>query len=183
MTAPRRQTAGLLGSFAHVDALVEAVKAARAEGLEIKDVYSPVPVDEINELVMTKPSPVRFFTFAGGLTGLVGGLALGILTAMIWNITVGGKPVTSHVPFVVIGFEGMILLGALFTFAALLIFGHLPFTRFPGKAYRPEFSNDRFGLWLTCPKHQVNKARGVMEKAGALEVTTLDRVSWRGGPS
>ncbi|MDJ0766354.1 MAG: DUF3341 domain-containing protein [Myxococcota bacterium] len=167
-------SSGVVGTFAHVDLLVEAVKKAKARRLDVVDVFSPVPVESIAHLISPKKSPVRFVTFLGGLSGLVGGLALGILTAMIWNIVVGGKPVTSHVPFVVVAFEGMILLGALATFAALLLFGRLPFTKFPGKAYQSEFSLDRFGLCVGCRSNEVDDVTAFLTDMGAVGVRRLD---------
>ena len=171
---------GVLGSFLHVDALLDAVKTAKAQNIEVVDVFSPVPVEQLTSLLSPKRSPVRYITFLGGLLGIVGGFALGIVSAMIWDIVVAGKPVTSHVPFVVIAFEGLILLGALATFVALLVFGKLPYTRFPGKAYQPEFSKDRFGLWLGGPKHEAQKARELLDKAGAVAVVDLDKEDGKG---
>jgi hypothetical protein len=156
-----------------LDALLDAVKSAKAQKIEVVDVFSPVPVEELTTLLSPAPSPVRFVTFVGGLLGIIGGFALGIVSAMIWDIIVGGKPVTDHVPFVVIAFEGLILLGALATFVALLVFGKLPYTKFPGKAYRPEFSKDTFGLWLGGAKHQAEQAREFLKEAGAVAVVDV----------
>ncbi len=165
----------LLGSFQHVDALEDAIRESKRKRVTIKDVFSPVPVDGAIDLVSPSPSPVKFSTFVGGLSGLVGGLALGILTALIWNIHVAGKPVASHVPFVVVAFEGMILLGALFTFFALMFHGRLPFTKFPGPAYREEFSLDKFGLWISCSEKQIEEVSRMLKKAGALSVERVDK--------
>lgn len=163
----RPEPLGVLGSFLTPDALIEAIERAKDKGYEVRDVFSPFPVEEVEELVAPSPSPVRFATFFGGLSGVVGGFALCILTALIWNIVVGGKPVTNHVPFVVVGFELLILIGALFTFSAVLVFGRLPYRKFPGPAYRPEFSNDQFGLWLGCKDDKCDDARQLLAEAGA----------------
>jgi hypothetical protein len=163
----------MLGSFRHIDSLEEAVEAAERANLEVVDIYSPVPLEGLTERLRRGTSPVRLATFGGGVAGLVGGMALGILTALIWNIVVGGKPVANHVPFVVLGFEAMVLLGALATFGALLFFARLPFRKFPTAGYREEFSLDRFGLWLDCDARDAKKARGVLEQAGAESVTEI----------
>ena len=181
MSRRTSRSAGVLGSFVHVDALVDAVKSAKEQKMEVVDVFSPVPVEELTNLLSPGPSPVRFSTFVGGLLGMIGGFALGIVSAMIWDIVVGGKPVTNHVPFVVIAFEGLILLGALATFIGLLASGRLPFTRFPGKAYRPEFSKDRFGLWLGAAEHEVVRVRAFLQKAGAVAVADVGPDADRGG--
>lgn len=174
MDKNRRNELGLLGSFAHVDCLIRATRAARKERLQVVDIFSPVPVPELVEIVSPQPSPVRFLTFLGGVAGIVGGLALGILTAIIWNIVVGGKPPANHVPFVVVAFEAMILLGALGTFVGLIASARLPFTRFPGPAYKEEFSLDKFGLWIRCEESRASKAIELLEKEGATAVDRLD---------
>lgn len=164
---------GVLGSFAHIDTLEEAIDSAKSKGFTVRDVFSPVPVEGVQEKLVPEPSPVRFATFFGGLVGLVGGMALGILTALVWNIVVAGKPVANHVPFVVLGFEAMILLGAFGTLLGLIIAARLPHTRFPGPAYREEFSLDRFGLWLDCKESDLETATALLEKAGAEYVTPV----------
>jgi hypothetical protein len=171
---------GVLGSFLHLDPLVEAAKGAAKKGYEVRDVFSPVPIEEIEKLVSPRRSPVRFVTFFGGLIGMIGGFALAIITAMIWDIIVGGKPVTNHVPFVVVGFELLVLIGALSTFLAVLVFSRLPYRRFPGPAYRPEFSKDQFGLWLTCPDEKCDDARQFLAEAGAEKIRKIE-VEKKGG--
>ncbi len=164
---------GVLGSFAHIDTLNLAIDKAKTQGFEIRDVFSPVPVEGVQERLAKKPSPVRFYTFLGGLAGLVGGLALGILTSLIWDLIVGGKPVANHVPFVVLSFEAMILLGGLGTFLGLIIAARLPYTGFPGPAYKEVFSRDRFGLWLDCSENELDKAKTLLEEAGAETVNPV----------
>jgi hypothetical protein len=176
---------GILGSFAHVDTLVQAVKDAKEKQYAVLDVFSPVPVEEVMELQSKGKSPVRFVTFGGALTGIVGGFALAIGTSVIWDMIVGGKPVTHHVPFVVVGFELMILLGALATLLAILVFSRLPYRQFPGPAYRPEFSEDQFGLWLGCDNNNeenIDKIRRFMVEAGASQVRVIGEEAKGGGP-
>jgi len=175
-----RPTAGVLGSFAHVDTLVAAVDQAKQRGFEVRDVFSPVPVEEVQAKLANKPSPVRFYTFLGGLAGLVGGLALGILTSLIWNIVVAGKPVANHVPFMVLGFEAMILLGGLGTFLGLVVAARLPYRKFPGPAYQESFSKDRFGLWLGCKETDIKRATALLQSAGAESVTQIDEHDGKG---
>jgi molybdopterin-containing oxidoreductase family membrane subunit len=161
---------GVVGSFAHLDELLAAVRGERPDGVEVLDVFSPVPVEGVAEHLAPRPSPVRWFTFVGGLAGMIGGFALGIGSALIWNIVVGGKPVASHVPFVVIAFEGLILLGAIFTFLGILVAARLPYRKFPGPAHQPQFTEDRFGVWLGCAPERVAAARGYLERHGAESV-------------
>ncbi len=170
----RGETGGVLGVFSHHDALVEAVQAARRKGIEVRDVYTPVPSHEILDILKPKRSPVRFVTFAGGLAGLVSGIALAVWSSLEWNLVVGGKPVTSLVPFMVVGFEFTILLGGIATLLALLLLSGLPMRGFPARGFRPEFTRDRFGLWLAPTSAQRRDALSLIEDAGAVEALDLD---------
>jgi len=167
----RRETSqGLLGVFDHYDGMIEAIKNAQESDVEICDVFLPAGDHHVLDMIYKKRSPVRFLTFAGAITGLISGFALAILTSLVWNLVVGGKPVTNPIPFVVVGFELTILFGALATLVAVLIFGGLPFRKFPGKAYRPEFSLDTFGVWLSCTEGNRDMAREILKSADAKEI-------------
>jgi hypothetical protein len=164
------RTNGMVGVFAHTDALMDALHAAKDAGVEIREVYSPVPFEEAVDFVRTKRSPIRFFTLVGALGGLASGLGLALYTSLIWNIIVAGKPVASIIPFMVIGFELTILFGGIFTLIGVLLLSGLPFRRFPEAGYRPVFSDDRFGLWLTPKDADRDRAREILEAAGAESV-------------
>lgn len=165
---------GILGVFVHVDALVRALRACRDQKIEIRDVYSPVPNEEVICHVQSKSSPVRFMTLIGAVVGLLSGYALALLSTAVWEMFVSGKPLYSLVPYTVVGFEVTILFGAIGTLVGLLFFARLPFRGFPSPAYRPEFSNDRFGMWIECSPERVQEARAILSGAGAVEVQNLD---------
>ena len=169
MTA-RRATDGVLGVFGHYDGMIEAIRAAQEADIEIRDAFLPAGDHHVIDMVFKKRSPVRFITFTGAVTGLVSGFALAILSSMVWNLIVAGKPVTNPVPFVVVAFELTILFGAIATFIGVLLLGGLPFFRFPGRVYRPEFSLDKFGVWLGCTEGNGAMARRILEDAGAVEI-------------
>src|SRR5436190_490180 len=97
----------IVGVFAHVDTTVRALEDLRAKGYHDLTVYTPVPVHEIEDVLeRDRPvSPVRLFTLLGGLTGTVSGFLLTIWSSMQWGLIVGGKPVASIPPYVVIAFE------------------------------------------------------------------------------
>lgn len=161
---------GLVGSFAESTAMLDCLARARAAGIDIEDVYSPIGLPETAKFVSQKRSPVRFATFIGGSTGLVSGLALALWTSGVWDMIVGGKPVNSVVPFLIVGFELTILFGALSTLAALLYFAKLPDRGFPSPAYREEFSNNRYGVWLATSDDRLGEAEALLRQAGAESV-------------
>jgi molybdopterin-containing oxidoreductase family membrane subunit len=163
--------AGVLGIFAHVDTTVRAIRDLRGQGFKDFTVYSPVPVEEIEEEV-ERPKPlsrVRLFTLIGGLTGTASGFALTIWSSLQWNLVTGGKPIVSIPPFVVIAFELTILLGGLATLLALLVLGRIPKYR-PSPAYDPRFTVDRFGIAVTCPRDRADAVGRLLSVAGAEEI-------------
>ena len=125
--------ASVLGVFSHVDTTLDAIRKLRAKGFSELTVYTPVPVEEIEEEIeKTRPlSSVRLFTLAGALTGTATGFFLTIWTSLKWELITGGKAPVSFPPFVIIAFELTILFGGLATLVALLILGKLPKVKSP----------------------------------------------------
>jgi hypothetical protein len=164
----KRPVPGILGSFVHVDAAVEAIRALRAMGLRDLVVYSPAPNHEIDEALSHRISPVRLFTLIGGLTGCTAGFAMTIWMSYDWPAVVGAKPIASIPPYVVIAFELTILLGALSTVAAVALFSVLMGKR--GVAYDPRFSDDQIGIFVSSPPDQRSAVDQLLRSAGAVEV-------------
>ncbi len=164
-------TASVLGVFAHVDTTLDAIRKLRDKGFSELTVYTPVPVEEIEEEIeKVRPlSKVRFFTLIGGLTGTATGFFLTIWTSLQWELITGGKSPVSFPPFVIIAFELTILFGGLSTLAALLVLGRLPKLK-PSAAYDPRFTVDRFGVAVACPAEAADQVRSLLTAAGAEEV-------------
>jgi len=112
---------------------------------------------------------VRWVCFAGGVVGLTGGFALCIYSVLSWPLVTGGKELVSVPPFVIIGYESMILLGGIFNLLGLLALGRLPQTR--SKApYDPRFSEDRIGLWVPVTGEAARRVEETLKGHGADEV-------------
>ena len=163
--------ANVLGIFAHVDTTLDAIRKLRDKGFSDLTVYTPVPVEEIEEEIeRVRPlSKVRLFTLIGALSGTSLGFFLTIWTSLRWSLVTGGKDPVSYPPFVVIAFELTILLGGLATALAILILGRLPKLT-PSPTYDPRFTVDRFGVAVACPPETVDQVRSVLTVAGAEEV-------------
>ncbi len=159
----------LLGTFSHLDELLDALGKARERGLHVDTVYSPCPRHEILEAMSAKPSSVRFFTLTGGILGVLTGVGLVIYTCLQWKFIVSGKPVVPLVPAVVVGFEFCILFSVLFTITGLLFKTRLPKLRLPAH-YRERLSQDEFGLLLVCAPEESQAASQFLTEAGAKEV-------------
>jgi hypothetical protein len=164
-------TANVLGVFAHVDTTLDAIRKLRAKGFSELTVYTPVPVEEIEEEIeKVRPlSNVRLFTLVGALTGTATGFFLTIWSSLKWELITGGKAPVSFPPFIIIAFELTILFGGLATLVALLLLGKLPKTR-PSPTYDPRFTVDRFGVAVACPPETADQVRALLTGAGAEEV-------------
>jgi hypothetical protein len=167
-TRSARPVPGILASFEHIDAAVDAIRALRASGRRDFVVYSPAPNHEIEEALGHRVSPVRLFTLIGGLTGCTAGFAMTIWMSYDWPTVVGGKPIASIPPYVVIGFELTILLGALITVAADAVFSILLGKR--GVAFDPRFTDDQVGIFVPAGADQVGPVEQLLRSAGAVEV-------------
>jgi len=159
----------MMAVFAAVDELLVAVKALKTGSFKIHTVYSPVPLHEIGEVLDLPTSPVRFFTLAGGILGILTGMALTIYTCLQWKFIVSGKPVIPWIPAVVVGFEFCILIAILFNLAGLLTQARLPRLRLP-EHHDPRFTRDRFGLLVLCSETERPTLANMLRECGAEEV-------------
>jgi hypothetical protein len=158
----------LMGIFAYLDDLLEAVKTLRRANLDFT-VFTPVAHEELREAISMKPSPVRFFTLFGAVTGIISGLSLAVFTVLQWKFIVSGKPIVPWVPFVIIAFEFCILLGVIMTVAGMLITTRLPQSHLPDY-YDPRFSVDRFGVLVRGVEVKEEEVSRILREAGAEEI-------------
>ena len=161
----------VLGVFAHVDTTIDAIRQLRAKGFSDLTVYTPVPIEEIEE-EMEKGralSKVRLFSIAGALTGTATAFFLTIWTSLKWELVTGGKAPVSIPPFIIIAFELSILLCGLATLLSVLVLGKLPRIS-PSPTYDPRFTLDRFGVAVACPPDRADAAGSLLTAAGAEEV-------------
>ena len=164
-------TASVLGVFAHVDTTLQAIRDLRARGFSDFTVYTPVPIEEIEEeMESVRPlSTVRLFSVVGGLLGTATAFFLTIWTSLKWELITGGKAPVSIPPFIIIAFELTILFTGLSTLLAVLVLGRLPQTK-PSPTYDPRFSVDRFGVAVACPSDKAETVGAMLSSAGAEEV-------------
>ena len=92
-------------------------------------VLMPFEVPEAEALLGHRPDRLRFFALGGAVSGFGGGLALTVYSAVSWPIVVGGKPVVSLPPFLLIGYLLTILFGSLGAFAGFLLLARMPSPR------------------------------------------------------
>jgi molybdopterin-containing oxidoreductase family membrane subunit len=169
----RKANSGVLGVFASAEHLVEAVRNLRRSELDSYETYSPVRVRQAEAMMGARHNPVRYWTLAGAILGATGGFALAIGSALVNGLIAGGKQPISMVPYCVIGFEGLILTGALFNLGAVVGYARLGRRNVP-RWYDTRFSCDRFGLFVACPAEQFQHARTLLGQAGAEEIRAFE---------
>jgi hypothetical protein len=158
---------GVVASFKNLDSAVHAIEALRKQRLGDVTVYSPTPRHELEEALGNPPSPVRRFTLVGGLLGVTFGYWIAIWTGNYWPLVVGGKAIASWIPYTIIGFEMMVMVGALSTVFGMFYLNRIPrLTMTVG--YDPRFSHGDYGVFVATDN--VSQAEQLLRTHGAAEV-------------
>lgn len=163
-------TPGVLGVFGHLDATVNAVKDLKSKGNEDFTVYSPMPRHELEDAIDRPVSSVRVYTLVGAIAGCAVGAWITLYMSLDWPIQVGGKPIASIPPYIVIMFEMTVLFGALNTLLGVALNALRAARREGTIAYDPRFSNDKFGVFVPCPAAQAAAMESLLKQHGAEEV-------------
>ncbi len=163
----KRHPGGVIGAFKHVDAACDAIRAVKKQGYKDFIVYTPVPNVEVAAAVGHRVSPVRRWTLAGGLLGVTTGFAMTLWMSYDYPIVVGGKPLGSIIPYVVIAFELTILFGAL---ATVLAVGYYAWKTFQRGPHEPRFTNDTIGIFVPCSEDRRAAVSELLLSTGAEEV-------------
>ncbi|MDH3456696.1 MAG: DUF3341 domain-containing protein [Gemmatimonadota bacterium] len=162
-----KHPSGVFALYHHVDAATGAIRALKEKGYRDFTVYTPVPNVEVAQAVRHRVSPVRLWTLVGGLTGCVAGFAMTLWMSYDWPLVVGGKPIGSVIPYVVIAFELTILFGAGATIMGLLF--HSWRSRQVG-AYDGRCTDDQIGIFVPCPVERRRPVEDLLTASGAEEV-------------
>ncbi|HZF66667.1 MAG TPA: DUF3341 domain-containing protein [Gemmatirosa sp.] len=160
---------GITASFRELDSAVHAIEDLRKQKLGDITVYSPTPRHELEEAVGSPNSPVRRFTLVGGLLGVTFGYWIAIWTSNYWPLVTGGKAIASWIPYTIIGFEVMVLVGCLSTVFGMFYVNRIPrLTMTVG--YDPRFSHGDYGVFVATPPDRYDAAEQLLRRHGAAEV-------------
>jgi len=160
---------GVVAVFRELDALVEAIEELRENKYAGVTVFTPTPRHEIEDALGNPPSPVRRFTLIGGLLGVTFGYWVAVWTSEYWPLVVGGKPFASWIPYTIIGFELMVMVGALSTVAGMFTMSRIPkIIRTTG--FDPRFTGNEFGIYVEAAPERLRDADALLRKHGAVEV-------------
>jgi hypothetical protein len=135
-----------IGVFEREEDTLEAIRASRARGLKIVDVYGPYAIHGIDDAMGLAPSRIPWVVFALGLLGAGAKVWFEYWTTSTdWPINVGGKPWNSLPAFVPVTFEVMVLFAAISAVVAFFIVCRL----WPGKKHSlpvAGVTDDRFAI-------------------------------------
>lgn len=150
--------------------MMEAIKVANKDHLDIWDVFSPFPVHGLDPLLGLAESRLHIAGFVYG--------ALGTLTAFLgmswvftkdWPIIFGGKPYWSVPAFIPITFELTVLfaaIGMVVTF--YIVCGLGPGVTNPTLDDR--ITDDKFCIAFDASNISIEEAKSFLSKTGATEV-------------
>ena len=165
---------GLLAVFTYADDFLSALRGLKDGNHGIETVFSPLRLPEVQEIMGARPSIVRLITLVGGIIGGTSTVALAVYAHLSFHLITGGKPVLPWVPWVIVCFEGTILGAVISSVLAWILKGRLPRFTLPG-GYDPRFSQDRFGILVTCKAGEEEGIKTLLTEAGAEEVRRVDR--------
>lgn len=167
--------APLLAEFETPEALVRALRLARADGHRLLDAFTPFPLEELSGALPPPRNPVRLVMAVAGFGSAAAMYGLQWYSAVVdYPLNSGGRPLHSWPVFTLVPFEFGVLAAAVAGFATLLWACGLPRLNHPVHD-RPHFeraSQDRF-LLLVAPKDGPAPLRRRLEEAGALLVSEM----------
>ncbi|NPA90459.1 MAG: DUF3341 domain-containing protein [Chloroflexi bacterium] len=164
-----------LALFEDVEHAVEALGELRALGVPEEDlsVISGIPVAEA---IMGRPKVANLmarWALPGALLGLAAGVFFTIGTPLMYPIQVGGQPIVSLPPSMVIIYEFTMLGVILATLIGLLAQAELP--RWREKVYHPAISHGAIGILFRCDESCFDQVRERLRGLGAFELIPVDR--------
>jgi hypothetical protein len=163
---------GLMAEFDSAQAVVDAARRVAAQGEPHVESNTPVPVEELNDIIHKKRTKLSALVLAGGLTGMATGFLLQYWASVIeYPMNVGGRPMASWPAFVIPSYELTILFSALTAAGGMIALNGLP------QPYHPVFnaprfslaSSDKFFLVIESEdaKYETEKTRSFLEGLGA----------------
>jgi hypothetical protein len=138
---PAAVTYGVMAEFNAAQTVVDAARRTMAEGYTKVEAYTPVPVEELNDILHKSRTNLSKLVLAGGLAGMATGFGLQYWAAAIeYPMNVGGRPFASWPAFVIPSYELTILFASLTAAIGMFALNGLP------QPYHPVFNAPRFSL-------------------------------------
>jgi|1185.fasta_scaffold20956_3 hypothetical protein len=156
-----------IGYFDSPDRLDRASQEAARAGWLTIEVFSPACDERLLQIAGATRSPVAITAVGGGVLGLLGGIVLTVGTVRQWpGLIVGGKPLVSMPPFLIIMFELAVLMaaiGAAWSFLAASARARRRAATVPD----PVTTDNQFALLIEAPHETGELAESFFERTGA----------------
>lgn len=154
--------------FPFKDKLIAAIRRIKEAGIDEMEVKMPVPDHDILEAIDHKPTRVGYFTLFGGIAGITTGFVGPAWAHAHWGNIIGGKPVISLPPFIVIMFELMVLFGATATLIGIFLLARLPNTNLlKDRHFDPRATEDHYVLYISTPDEKLKTVQEILDQEGA----------------
>lgn len=158
----------LLAEFDDRNAAVAAARLARAAGLRLVTTFAPAFDRELTDLAEPHSDVPGAITLSAAIVGGAAALAFVVWTARAWpEVPVGGKPLISLPPDLIVTFEMTVLSAAIAAIIMFLVWARRGRRR-GAAAYDSAFSDARFGLLIACETARREEAIDVLARAGAV---------------
>jgi Alternative complex III, ActD subunit len=161
----------LLAEFADGRSLLDAARDLKQKGISVIDAFTPIPVDELAELLGVASTRIRVIMFIGGIAVATLLYATEWYSAVInYPVNSGGRPLNSWIPFLLppfaTGIFAAALVGLITLFVATGLRLHHPLFALDGFEY---VTQDRFVLLLARPEGDADgDTRALLTNRGAL---------------
>ena len=164
-----------MAEFPDANSLVEAARRVHAQGYRRTDAYSPFPIHELFDAIDAHDRRVPFLILCGGIAGALAGFGLCYwVSAIVYPLNVGGRPLNSWPSFIPVTFELTILFASFAAVLSMIGLNGLPMP------YHPVFnvpsflraSQDKFFLAIESvdPKFDRAKTLAFLKSLGAREI-------------
>jgi hypothetical protein len=160
------------------DRLVAGAKKLVAKGIHVNEVFSPMPIHGIDDVIGVKHTRLGIAAFLYGLTGLFLAL-LGMKYFMIddWPMNIGGKPNNSlmeNLPaFIPIAFEFTVLCAA-HGMSLTYMIRNKTLPGMPAENPDPRTTDDRFVMELRMSENSQYTAEQINEMLKETDVIEID---------
>lgn len=165
---------GIALEFDSPTTLVEAAKKLHAGGFLHFETYTPYPIKELDEILLSDNFVPPMVLIGGILGALTAQIMMYYVAAYEYPINVGGRPLNSWPAFIPITFELTVLFASLAAFFGMLWLAGLPLLHHPvfNLENFSRSSIDRFFLIIESHEAalQGEHAREQLNELGALSV-------------
>lgn len=160
----------VFGLYSEEHDLLNAVRDAKSQGLEIMDVYSPIPIHGLDPILELKESRLHIAGFIYGLLGtMIAFLGMTWIFTKDWPIIFGGKPYWSVPAFIPITFELTVLLSAIGMTVSFYVVSGMGFG-VENFILDDRISDDKFCLAFDKEEVDLESAKELLKSSKAEEI-------------